>query len=127
MNADSGHSGQEVSYPFVNLPSRKLVDYFAVIKHPISLRGLEKMVKGVHGRNEVTGVSLFKTWKEFEDEVSYIWKNARQYNEDGSEITELAGQLEVSIEHLFSRGNAPLMTPLGFFQAAGGGSKESCS
>ncbi|KAH0539102.1 hypothetical protein FGG08_004340 [Glutinoglossum americanum] len=86
--------GQEVSYPFVNLPSRKLVDYFALIKHPVSLKGLDKLVRGVQGRSEATGVSVFKTWKDFEDEVSYIWKNARQYNEDGSEITELAGQLE---------------------------------
>jgi chromatin structure-remodeling complex subunit RSC4 len=106
VNADNACSGQEVSYPFVNLPSRKLVDYFALIKHPVSLRGLEKMVRGIQGRNEATGVSLFKTWKEFEDEVSYIWRNARQYNEDGSEITELAGQLEVSTELLLSHGSA---------------------
>ncbi|KAH0559974.1 hypothetical protein GP486_003504 [Trichoglossum hirsutum] len=86
--------GQEVSYPFINLPSRKLVDYYAIIKHPVSLRGLEKLVRGIQGRNEATGVSVFKNWKDFEDEVSYIWRNARQYNEDGSEITELAGQLE---------------------------------
>jgi hypothetical protein len=101
LSADNKRSGQEVSYPFVNLPSRKLVDYFALIKHPVSLRALEKMVKGVQGRNEPTGVSLFKSWKEFEDEVSYIWKNARQYNEDGSEITELARQLEVSLHCSF--------------------------
>lgn len=89
-----------MSYPFVNLPSRKLVDYFALIKHPVSLKGLDKQVRGVQGRNEATGVSVFKNWKDFEDEVSYIWRNARQYNEDGSEITELAGQLEVSFRSL---------------------------
>lgn len=36
-----------------------------------------------------------KSWQAFEDEISYVWNNARLYNEDGSEISILAGQLEV--------------------------------
>ena len=28
--------------------------------------------------------------------MGLIWRNAREYNEDGSEIFELAGELEVS-------------------------------
>jgi hypothetical protein len=28
--------------------------------------------------------------------MGYIWRNAREYNEDGSEIFKLAGELEVS-------------------------------
>jgi hypothetical protein len=28
--------------------------------------------------------------------MSFIWRNAKDYNEDGSEMFDLAGQLEVS-------------------------------
>lgn len=30
------------------------------------------------------------------DEVSYIWNNAREYNEDGSDMFELSLEFEVS-------------------------------
>ena len=93
-------SGDDISYPFVNLPSRKLVDYYHTISRPVSLRGIEKKVKGVHGRNTPTGISDFKTWKAFEDELSYIWRNAREYNVEGSEIYVMAGQLEVLAHRL---------------------------
>ena len=53
------------------------------------------MVRGIKGREKPTGVTLLKSWQAFEDEVSYIWNNAREYNEDGSDISKLAGQLEV--------------------------------
>lgn len=36
----------------------------------------------------------FKTWDAFEDEVSYIWRNARDYNEDGSDIFNLSIEFE---------------------------------
>jgi hypothetical protein len=29
--------------------------------------------------------------------MSFIWRNAKDYNEDGSEMFDLAGQLEVSL------------------------------
>jgi hypothetical protein len=57
---------------------------------------VRKRVDGEHGRNEHTGITDFKTWDAFEEEVSFIWRNAKDYNEDGSEMYELAGQLEVS-------------------------------
>jgi hypothetical protein len=72
-----------------------LKDYYQVIPHPVSLKGLQKLVRGVHGRNEPTGVSEFKTWKSFEEEVECIWRNAWHYNEDGSDISILAKDLEV--------------------------------
>lgn len=53
------------------------------------------MVRGIKGRDKPTDLSFFKSWQAFEDEISYIWNNARQYNEDGSEIFELAGEFEV--------------------------------
>ncbi len=62
----------------------------------MSLKGVQKKVRGVHGRNQPTWVTDLKSWDAFETEVSYIWHNAREYNEDGSEIFNLAGDLEVS-------------------------------
>ncbi|KAL9121014.1 MAG: hypothetical protein Q9187_002428 [Circinaria calcarea] len=85
---------QLISGPFQNLPPRDLRDYYRIIKHPQCLKGAQKMVRGVKGRDKPTGVSFFKSWQAFEDEISYIWKNARQYNEDGSEIFELANEFE---------------------------------
>ena len=89
-------SGELVSGAFLNLPSRELRDYYRVIRHPVCLRSVQKLVRGVKGREKPTGHTLLKSWQALEDESSYIWNNAREYNEDGSVISELAGQLEVS-------------------------------
>jgi hypothetical protein len=75
----------EIFTPFANLPSRKLEDYYKFIKYPVSLKKVRKRVDGEH----------FKTWDAFEEEVSFVWRNAKDYNEDGSEMYDLAGQLEV--------------------------------
>ncbi|KAL9029783.1 MAG: hypothetical protein Q9196_002025 [Gyalolechia fulgens] len=80
--------------PFINLPSRELRDYYRIIKHPVSLRSVQKAVQGVRGRDKATGVSNFKSWATFEEETSCIWKNAYHYNEDGSDISEAARLLE---------------------------------
>ncbi|KAI8203836.1 Chromatin structure-remodeling complex subunit rsc4 [Colletotrichum sp. SAR 10_86] len=69
--------------PFVNLPPRALKDYYRVIKEPISIKKLQKSVKGVKGRNEATGTSEFKNWAAFEESASLLWKNACFYNEEG--------------------------------------------
>lgn len=45
----------------------------------------------------MSGVSDFKSWEAFEEQTSLIWRNAREYNEEGSDITLLAGELEVSL------------------------------
>ena len=91
------NSGLEIFSPFANLPSRKLEDYYKFIKYPVCLRKVRKRVDGEHGRHEHTGVTDFKTWDAFEEEMSFIWRNAKDYNEDGSEMFDLAGQLEVSL------------------------------
>ena len=90
------YSGEFISGPFINLPSRELRDYYSVIKSPQCLKRIQKQVRGVQGREKPSGVSLFKSWQSFEEEMSKIWNNARLYNEDGSNISELAGHLEVS-------------------------------
>ena len=86
-----------ISANFLNLPSRSLQDYYRMIKHPVSLKSLAKLVQGIKGRDPapVPPNSLLKSWDSFEHEVSYIWRNAREYNEDGSAIVELAEDLQV--------------------------------
>lgn len=79
---------------FINLPPRSFKDYFAVITSPLSLKGLQKLVKGIHGRQAATGISDFKSWAAFEEKASLLWTNAHFYNEDGSEIHTLATELK---------------------------------
>lgn len=80
----------------MNLPSRKLEDYYKIIRHPVSLKSVQKRTLGIHGRKDPsTGSTDFKSWDAFEEEVSFIWRNCREYNEDGSEMYELAGEFEV--------------------------------
>lgn len=61
----------------------------------MSLNGVQKKVKGVVGREAPTGFTLFKSWDAFESVMILIWKNARIYNEDGSDIYNLSQELEV--------------------------------
>ncbi|KZM18563.1 uncharacterized protein EKO05_0002340 [Ascochyta rabiei] len=80
--------------PFVNLPTRALKDYYQLIKDPMSLSAIKKKVQGVVGRDAPTGHTLFKSWDAFENAMSLVWKNARIYNEDGSELYNLSLELE---------------------------------
>ncbi|KAL8680353.1 MAG: hypothetical protein Q9186_003474 [Xanthomendoza sp. 1 TL-2023] len=80
--------------PFITLPSRELREYYRVIKRPVSLKSVQKAVQGVRGREKPTGVSNFKSWATFEEEISCIWKNAYHYNEDESDISKAARSLE---------------------------------
>ncbi|KAJ5139116.1 Bromodomain [Penicillium bovifimosum] len=89
------HDGQEVSYPFIGKPDRNLYrDYYEIIQHPVSLRSIQKRVRGTDSRKNTSRTTAYPTWQSFEEEVSYIWRNARDYNEDDSEIAILAGVLE---------------------------------
>lgn len=55
-----------------------------------------KRTFGIHGRKDPgNGPTDFKSWDAFEEEVSFIWRNCREYNEDGSDMYELAGEFEV--------------------------------
>jgi hypothetical protein len=95
--------GLQIFVPFQNLPSRSLKDYYQLIKDPMSLAAIQKKVRGVVGREAPTGHTLFKSWDAFEEAFSLIWKNARIYNEDGSDIYNLSLELEVHIPSMFSR------------------------
>ena len=70
-----------------------------MIQEPISVKKLQRMVKGIFGRHqESTGISEFKTWAQFEEKAKLLWTNAYYYNEEGSEIYELAQELEVCVQ-----------------------------
>ena len=104
----------QIFQPFVNLPSRSLKDYYQLIKQPTSLSGVQKKVRGVVGRNPPTGVSEYKSWSAFEDDVTLIWKNARIYNEDGSDIYNVSLDLEVCTIHTWLR--SKMLTIVGNLQ-----------
>ncbi|KIW04097.1 hypothetical protein, variant [Verruconis gallopava] len=84
----------QIFTPFHFLPPRALHDYYQLIKYPVSLKGIQKRVRGKHGKEPATGKSDFQTWDALEEELSYIWKNCREYNEDGSDMYNLAGEFE---------------------------------
>lgn len=87
--------GLDIYTPFGNLPTRRLEDYYKVIRHPVSLKSVAKRTRGIHGRAPPTNITDFKTWDAFEEEVSFIWRNAKDYNEDGSDMYNLAIDFEV--------------------------------
>ncbi|KXH48342.1 hypothetical protein CSIM01_10289 [Colletotrichum simmondsii] len=97
--------------PFINLPPRVLKDYYRVVKDPMSLRKLQKATKGIHGRNEATGVTDFKNWAAFEEAASLLWDNAKYYNEEGSEIYELARELQEFFANEIKKAKAAVPEP----------------
>ncbi|KAI0545563.1 Bromodomain-containing protein [Xylaria curta] len=97
--------------PFIYLPPRTLKDYYEVIAEPLSLKALQKQVRGQHGRLEATYVSDFKGWAAFEDQASLIWKNAYHYNEDGSEIFAMAQELEEMFQELLKEAKENVPEP----------------
>jgi chromatin structure-remodeling complex subunit RSC4 len=72
-------------------------DYYEVIQHPVSLRSIQKHVRSTDNKKNLTKSIAFPTWQSFEDEMEFVWRNAREFNEDGSEIFTLAGVLEARI------------------------------
>ena len=54
----------------------------------------------------------------FEDEVSYIWRNAKEYNEDGSDMYILATEFEVCPLHLLRSDGLVTDPREGAFQVA---------
>lgn len=62
----------------------------------MSLNAVLKKVQGYLSRREgFRGTSDFKNWQQLEECVSLIWLNARDFNEDGSEMYNLAAEFEV--------------------------------
>ncbi|TKA23010.1 hypothetical protein B0A50_07228 [Salinomyces thailandicus] len=103
----------EIYAPFVNLPSRKLEDYYHIIKHPVSIKGLLKLTKGIHGRAPPTGATDFKTWDQFEEELNFIWRNAQEYNETGSDMYILAEEFKEHCQTLLAEAREKVEEPSG--------------
>ncbi|OIW28075.1 hypothetical protein CONLIGDRAFT_461062 [Coniochaeta ligniaria NRRL 30616] len=96
---------------FLNLPSRSLKEYFSIIQNPLSLKGLQKLVKGIHGRNPPTGVSEFKGWAAFEERTNLLWENAHYFNEEGSDIYNQATELKEFFEAELGKAKAVVQEP----------------
>ncbi|CAK7265974.1 hypothetical protein SEPCBS57363_001861 [Sporothrix epigloea] len=97
--------------PFFNLPSRTLKDYFQVIKDPLSIKKLQKLVKGIRSRTDRSGVTEFKSWAAFEDKAKLLWENAYYYNEDGSVIANIAKDLEEMFRDELAQAKAVVQEP----------------
>ncbi|KAK4229721.1 hypothetical protein QBC38DRAFT_358705, partial [Podospora fimiseda] len=96
---------------FINLPSRTYKHYFAMVLNPLSLKGLQKRVKGIQGRKPPTGISEFKSWAAFEDTTSLIWTNARFYNEEDSDLYNEAGELKDRFYEELAKAKAVVQEP----------------
>ncbi|KAK5694460.1 hypothetical protein LTR17_024799 [Elasticomyces elasticus] len=105
--------GLEIYSPFGNLPTRKLEDYYQVIRHPVSLKAVAKRCRGQHGRAPPSGVSDFKTWDAFEEEMGFIWRNAWEYNEEGSGMYILANDFEEHFKTLLAEAREKVDEPAG--------------
>jgi hypothetical protein len=68
-------------------PKKDYPEYYKVIKRPIAILEVRKGIE----KGKITD------WETFASEVGLIWTNAREFNEDGSEIYEMANELEVCI------------------------------
>lgn len=81
---------------FFDRPDRKLYpDYYKLIKNVVSLKSIQARVKRSDGGKDAPLISDFKSWGQFEHEMAFLWNNAWQYNEDGSEVSTLATELQV--------------------------------
>lgn len=72
-------------------------DYYQLIDKPMSLRKMRRTVQGMQGRSISTRQTLYKSWAALEEDAKFLWSNAQYYNEEGSEIYELAGELRVRL------------------------------
>ncbi|KAL6919547.1 hypothetical protein FSST1_003573 [Fusarium sambucinum] len=107
---DPGYDGPYFE-AFINLPPRSLKEYYKVISDPMSLRKLQRAVKGMHGRGGSTGVSDFKSWAAFEEKAKLLWTNAYFFNEEGSEIYSVAQELEEFFTEQLKQAQADVPEP----------------
>lgn len=96
-------SAQEDAVNFEEKPSRREIPhYYKVIKQPTSINDVRKKVQ----KGQIT------SWPEFAREVRLIWSNAKEYNEPGSSIYEMADALESHFEEkLQAHGVPPKVVP----------------
>lgn len=62
----------------------------------MSLNQVLKRIRGwINREHGFSGTSDFKNWQQLEECARLIWENAREFNEDGSDMYNLAGEFEV--------------------------------
>ena len=82
--------GQFVRH-FEKLPDKaSMPEYFAEIKRPISVEQIKKSLKR----------RRYKTFDAFLGDLSLMFNNAKEYNEDGSDIFEAAAALETEAQRV---------------------------
>ena len=73
---------------FFEKPSkRQYPEYYKIIARPTALADIRKSAEK----------SRYGTWDAFFEEVRLIWKNAKEFNEEDSEIYRYAEELEVCL------------------------------
>jgi hypothetical protein len=78
-------SGLEAAVNFEKRPpKRDYPDYYQIIARPTSIADVRTMVKQQKIAN----------WDAFADEIRLIWRNAKEYNEPGSDIYDMTEELE---------------------------------
>lgn len=81
---DLKHSNQSLIDPFLKLPSKRLYpDYYEEIKNPIAMNIIKKRLNK----------RLYKSFKDFNNDLELIFQNAMQYNLEESVIYSNAKRL----------------------------------
>jgi hypothetical protein len=96
------YSGRLVATDFLQLPSKKeLPDYYMVIKMPVALDTIESKLK----RRE------FATLTSLESYFSRMVSNAKEYNEEGSDIVDDAMRIGKAVTIFMSKHNPTYKKP----------------
>ncbi|KAK4703189.1 chromatin structure-remodeling complex subunit RSC1/2, partial [Phenoliferia sp. Uapishka_3] len=87
------------SFLFRDLPDpREYADYYVLIKEPRSLNGVfESLKKGIYSSPLSVAYDLF-----------LVWSNAREYNQQGSQVYNDAEKLEAYMQRLWNERTPPL-------------------
>ena len=72
------------------VPKKDYPDYYKLIKKPTSISDVRALVE-----NEIV-----QDWDALAKEVRLIWDNAKEYNQEGSDIYLMAEKLEVRSDPL---------------------------
>jgi len=87
--------GKVISEPFnvkVDWKGLGLMDYPKVVKHPMDLGTVREKLRS----------GKYATTADFAADVRLVWKNAKLYNQEGSEIYDAAHELEGAFENAFA-------------------------
>ena len=110
-------SGAAVFMDPVDWKALELPDYPMIVKKPMDLGTIEKKL----------AKSKYATVQNFIADVALVWNNAKLYNEEGSDIHELAVQLDGEFTCKLEVTSGALREPTGGGGGAGGSSGKKVS